>query len=257
MLFRSQTKLGKKRYFINDECLDIKTIFLAFKFEIHKFKVSLNQTKEQNPIFSRICERFSNLLDLRLRITEFECNHAEKLRKKFNGDGLWKIIIKYYRFQTKFLSVQNMQIFRDFEKWIDSEIARDMYYLEHHANSVSIRSLAEKMQIVNDRSSFGLSRQTQLYHQESLKPKTNQPYTEYDEIFKRLDAERDRILVSNPDTTSSSILKIICLKKLDMIKLKRSRIHNSERRILKDTIKRIVLNPTIFDDLLKEKEEEL
>ena len=113
------------------------------------------------------------------------------------------------------------------------------------------------MQIVNDRSSFGLSRQTQLYHQESLKPKTNQPYTEYDEIFKRLDAERDRILVSNPDTTSSSILKIICLKKLDMIKLKRSRIHNSERRILKDTIKRIVLNPTIFDDLLKEKEEEL
>ena len=133
---------------------------------------------------------------------------------------------------------------------------RDMYYLQHHANASVPRSITDKIGISKDRKSYGLTRQTQIHHQESLKPKKPNQENEYDEKFRRLNAERDRTLVSNPHTIENELIREVCLKRLDMIKFKRSKGHNAERKILKDTIRQLDENPTLLHDLLKEKEEE-
>jgi len=251
------TESGKTKYYIDDKNWDAKTQWIAIKFDTQNFKGTLKDMKVKSPLLARICDRFSKLLDLRLRILEFEYRHAKKKGKNFSGNAFRHILYKFQKFQNKMISEPSIKTIRDFEKWLGGEITRDMYYLEHHSNSVSLRSLADKIGISKDRNSYRLTRQTQIHHQESLKPKNNQPESEYDEIFKRLKAERDRILVSNPNTTSGEILKSVCRKRLDIIKSKRSKRHNSERRILKDTIRQLQQNPTLLDDLLKEKENEI
>lgn len=252
----AQTKSGKTKYYIDKKNWDAKTQWSAIEFDVHKFKGILNQIKKKSPLLSRICDRFSKLIDLRLKILEFEYRHSKKKGRNFSGNGLRQILYKFQRFQNKMISEPSIKTLRDFEKWIGSEIERDKYFLEHHSNSIVLRSLTEKIGISNDRSLYRLTRQSQIYHQESLKSK-NKTESEYDEIFKRLNAERDRILVGNPDTISSELIKNACLKKLDMIKSKRSRIHNSERRILKDTIRQLKQDPTLLHRLLKEKEDEI
>ena len=252
----TQTKSGNDRYFINDVNWDVKTKWSAIKFVVQNFKKILNQTKECTPTLSLVCDSLSKLLDLRLKIIEFEYRHAKKLGKNFNGNGLRQILNKYQRFQSKFPSEPTIQKIRDFENWINSEISRDMYYLDHHINSIAVRSLTDKIEISRDRHLYGLTRQTQIYHEKSLKSKNKQPENEYDEIFNRLNAERDRVLVSNPNTTPNEIIKSVCLKRLDMIKSKRSKRYNSERQILKDTIRQLEQNPILLYELLKEKEEE-
>ena len=186
----------------------------------------------------------------------FEHRHSKKLGKVFHGDGFESIMQKYQRFLAKLISEPSEKRIKDFEKWIGSEIDRDKYYLQHHANTTIPRSVTDKIGISKDRKSYGLTRQTQIHHQESLKPKKPNQENEYDEKFRRLNAERDRTLVSNPNTTPNKILLEVCNKRLGMIKFKRSKRHNAERRILKDTIRQLDENPTLLHDLLKEKEEE-
>ena len=251
-----QIKSGKSRYFINGGNWDMKTKWVALDFEINKFKGIINQIKEQTPFLTLICEHFSKLLDLRIKITRLEHKYAEKLNKNFNGNGLMWILNKFQKFHNKFISEPSTQKINDFMKWVESEISRDTYYLEHHLNSVVARSLTDKIGILKDRREYGLTRQTQIHHEMSLKSKNLQPENVYDEIFKRLDAERDRVLCSNPKTISNEIMRNVCLKRLEIIKPKRSKRYNSERKILKDTIRQLDENPTLLHDMQKEKEEQ-
>ena len=251
-----KTQTGKNRYFINGSINDEKAKWKSLILDVNKFKGIIQQTKQRAPRLSRVCDRLLSLIDLRFRIMEFEYRHSMKLGKKFNGDGFRNVLLKYKRFQEKFLLEPSEKRIKDFEKWIGSEIDRDMYYLQHHANASVPRSITDKIGISKDRKSYGLTRQTQIHHQESLKPKKPNQENEYDEKFRRLNAERDRTLVSNPNTTPNKILLEVCNKRLGMIKFKRSKRHNAERRILKDTIRQLDENPTLLHDLLKEKEEE-
>lgn len=252
----SQTKTGKKRHYILDNEFKKNNPLYLIKLDIEKIKTELKITKEKNPILSRLCDRFSKLLDLRIRILELEFKHAKITNKSFNGDGLREITARWDRFANNFILDVSFKRLKDFEQWIGSKISGDMYYLEHHANTSKPRSLAEKMQISDNRTSFHLSRQTQIHHQESLKSKNDSSENQYDEIFKRLNAEQNRVLVSNPADLVTKILREVCVKRLDMIKKKRSKRFNSERIILKDTIMQMDQNPMLLPNLLKEKEME-
>ena len=251
-----RTQTGKNRFFINGSINDEKATWESLDLGVHKFKKDVQRIKELLPHLSRACDRFCLLIDLRLRVLVFEHRHSKKLGKVFHGDGFESIMQKYQRFLAKLISEPSEKRIKDFEKWIGSEIDRDMYYLQHHANASVPRSIADKIGISKDRKSYGLTRQTQIHHQESLKPKKPNQENEYDEKFRRLNAERDRILVSNPHTIENELIREVCLKRLDMIKFKRSKGHNAERKILKDTIRQLDENPTLLHDLLKEKEEE-
>ncbi len=174
------------------------------------------------------------------------------------------------------------------EKQLDFEISRDEYYLSHEAKAVSVlsekihtkdeqmrnlnkkywirkdrsfqkikvvrvmRSVYEMIEISKDRDKFGLSRPNQIYYTQRLKkPSQIGTIYEFDEIFKRLNAERHRIIYKNPDVTENQVMIMVTEKRLTIIDQDHSKSfdYEQETKNLSQFIKELENSPTILHDV--------
>ena len=281
------TKNKKSRYYIESKNWELDLHLKKFECESNKIIIHMEKIAEHTPQLKPISKKYSRLLDTRIDVSRFEKKYAEEFNEVFDAEGI-KQVNQYFNEnimpilqKTKPSSSKIKKI----EKHLDFEISRDEYYLSHEAKAVSIlseqihtkdeqmrnlkkrywirkdrsfqkvkvvrlmRPVYEMIEISKDRYKFGLSRQNQIYHEQRLK-KPNQIGTtyEFDEIFKRLNAERHRIIYKNPDITENQIMIWVTETRLDVIDNdhSKSRNYKQEKKNLHQFIKELKNDPTIL-----------
>ena len=282
----SKTPTGKNRYYIESKQFEIIIKWRALDFELNKSNIETMKLGKKHRILQKTCKQFLHLLDSRLKILKFEAKYAEELGESFSIKEMLKVMKKWQDFSSKITEYNIKSEIKKLEKWMSFEISRDYYYLTHEAKSVSVffekeyskkwldynpnakpwirksrmfqqikvarlmRSVFEKMAIVEDRDAYGLSLNDQRFHELSIKSKISGFENQYDEIFKRAYAEHHRILFQNPPNMENIIIKDVCKKRLNMIKQdhSKSKSYRRETKILKDTIKQLDENPTLLHD---------
>ena len=284
------TKNKKSRYYIESKNWELDLHLKKFECESNKIIIHMEKIAEHTPQLKPISKKYSRLLDTRIDVSRFEKKYAEEFNEVFDAEGI-KQVNQYFNEnimpilqKTKPSSSKIKKI----EKHLDFEISRDEYYLSHEAKAVSIlseqihtkdeqlrnlnkrywirkdrsfqkvkvvrlmRPVYEMIEISKDRYRFGLSRQNQIYHEQRLK-KPDQIGTiyEFDEIFKRLNAERHRIIYKNPDITENQIMIWVTETRLDVIDNDHSKSQNYkiESKNLRGFIKKLENDPTLLHDL--------
>ena len=281
------TKNKKSRYYIESKNWELDLHLKKFECESNKIIIHMEKIAEHTPQLKPISKKYSRLLDTRIDVSRFEKKYAEEFNEVFDAEGI-KQVNQYFNEnimpilqKTKPSSSKIKKI----EKQLDFEISRDEYYLSHEAKAVSIlseqihtkdeqlrnlnkrywirkdrsfqkvkvvrlmRPVYEMIEISKDRYRFGLSRQNQIYHEQRLK-KPDQIGTiyEFDEIFKRLNAERHRIIYKNPDITENQIMIWVTETRLTVIDKdhSKSRNYKQEKKNLHQFIKELKNDPTIL-----------
>ncbi len=286
----AKTKNGKNRYFIESKKWNRKTKWNAFEFSLNDAKIKVRSLSKQSSMLENICEKYLILLNLRLKVLQFEDRYAKKLGKSLDSSGMQMITKKLMSFASNITEHNIKDKISKLEKWLDFEISRDSYYLEHEAKSLSIlknpnkeispydafnkqfqiskwtkrnrsfqpvktarliRPVSEKLDIVKDRHAYGISRPNQIYHKDTLKSKKSGIENEYDEVFKKLNAERHRIIYKNPDITENQIMTMVTEKRLTVIDQDHSKSldYEQETKNLSQFIKGLENNPAILHDL--------
>ena len=281
------TKNKKSRYYIESKNWELDLHLKKFECESNKIIIHMEKIAEHTPQLKPISKKYSRLLDTRIDVSRFEKKYAEEFNEVFDAEGI-KQVNQYFNEnimpilqKTKPSSSKIKKI----EKHLDFEISRDEYYLSHEAKAVSIlseqihtkdeqlrnlnkrywirkdrsfqkvkvvrlmRPVYEMIEISKDRHKYGLSRPNQIYHEQRLK-KPDQIGTiyEFDEIFKRLNAERHRIIYKNPDITENQIMIWVTETRLDVIDNdhSKSRNYKQEKKNLHQFIKELKNDPTIL-----------
>jgi hypothetical protein len=281
------TKNKKSRYYIESKNWELDLHLKKFECESNKIIIHMEKIAEHIPQLKPISKKYSRLLDTRIGVSRFEEKYVEEFNEVFDAEGI-KQVNQYFNEnimpilqKTKPSSSKIKKI----EKKLDFEISRDEYYLSHEAKAVSIlsekiyteyeqmrnlnkrywirkdrsfqkvkvvrlmRPVYEMIEISKDRHKYGLSRQNQIYHEQRLK-KPDQIGTiyEFDEIFKRLNAERHRIIYKNPDITENQIMIWVTETRLTVIDKDhfKSRNYKQEKKNLHQFIKELEDDPTIL-----------
>ena len=279
------TKNKKSRYYIESKNWELDLHLKKFECESNKIIIHMEKIAEHTPQLKPISKKYSRLLDTRIDVSRFEKKYAEEFNEVFDAEGI-KQVNQYFNEnimpilqKTKPSSSKIKKI----EKHLDFEISRDEYYLSHEAKAVSIlseqihtkdeqmrnlnkrywirkdrsfqkvkvvrlmRPVYEMIEISKDRHKYGLSKPNQIYHEQRLK-KPDQIGTiyEFDEIFKRLNAERHRIIYKNPDITENQIMIWVTETRLDVIDNdhSKSRNYKQEKKNLHQFIKELKNDPT-------------
>jgi len=282
----SKTSTGKNRYYIESKQFEIIIKWKTLDFELNKLNIETMKLGKKHRILQKISKQFLHLLDSRLKILKFEAEYAKKLGESFSIKEMLKVMKKWQDFSSKITEHNIKSEIKKLGKWMSFEISRDYYYLTHEAKSVSVlfekeyskkwlnyhpntkpwirksrmfqqikvarlmRPVFEKMAIVEDRDAYGLSLNDQRFHESSIKSKISGVENQYDEIFKRVYAERHRILFQNPPNMENKIIKDVCKKRLSMIKEdhSKSKSYRRETKILKDAVKQLDKSPTLLHD---------
>ena len=277
------TEKGKSRYFIELKTWNDDLRWKKTQYEIRQLRFILSQQSKKLPSLQDTFSKFDDLLVKRMGVLKFEKKYAEQFNEIFTPFGIVEI---FQRFQ-ELLSIKESlsSIVKKITKWIDFEISRDEYYLSHEAKATAIlsekhhteeeklrnldkqfwirkdrkfqkiksvrimRSVHQTMDITKDRYKYGLSRPNQIYHEQRLKREDSK--NEFDEIFKRLYAERHRIIYRNPDITETQIMIMVSEKRLDIIDQdhSKSRDYEQETKNLSQFIRELEANPTELHNL--------
>jgi hypothetical protein len=286
----SKTSTGKNRYYVENTGFEDIIKWRNIDFELGNLKLEITKMGKKHRILEEVCEEFVLLLDSRLKILKFEVKYAQELGKSVNSDEMLKVTKKWEDFISNITEYNIKSKIKKLKKWMSFESSRDYYYLTHEAKSVSVlfekeyskkwlnyhpnakpwirksrtfqqtkvarlmRPVFEKMVIVKDRYKYSLSTNDQRFHKSSIKSKVSGFENQYDEIFKRVYAEHHRILFQNPPNMENEIIKEVCKKRLNMIKVdhSKSRAYRKETKVLKDTIKQLDENPTLLHDWYEE-----
>lgn len=277
------TGKGQSRYFIESKDWDRKTKWMAVQYDVNKIKSDVTKLGEKKPM-KRLCTNFVTLLDTRMHTLQLEDKHAKQFGIPFTGKSLMDLISRWISFSKSVNAKNVLSKIKETKKWVDFELSRDNYYLKHEIKGTSVlavkeytkkwleenevkqvwqkkdrtfqkhkvarvmRPVFEKLQIVEDRHSHSVSRTDQLFHKQSLKSKRKEIEHEFDEIFKKLNAERHRVLFYNPNITENHIIRMVCEKRLQTIKDNHSKAYRNEVKILKDTIRQLDAYPTLLHD---------
>jgi len=197
-----------------------KNLIKHMLFELNKLNIETMKLGKKHKILQKTCKQFLHLLDSRLKILKFEAKYAEEFGESFSIKEMLKVMKKWQDFSSKITEYNIKSEIKKLEKWMSFEISRDYYYLTHEAKSVSVffekeylkkwldynpnakpwirksrmfqqikvarlmRSVFEKMAIVEDRDAYGLSLNDQRFHELSIKSKISGFENQYDEIFK-------------------------------------------------------------------------
>lgn len=279
------TKNKKSRYYIESKNWELDLHLKKFECESNKIIIHMEKIAEHISQLKPISKKYSRLLDTRIAVSRFEKKYAEEFNEVFDAEGIKQVNQYFNENITPILqkTKPSSSKIKKIEKHLDFEISRDEYYLSHEAKAVSIlseqihtkdeqmrnlnkrywirkdrsfqkvkvarlmRPVYEMIEISKDRYKFGLSRQNQIYHEQRLK-KPNQIGTiyEFDEIFKRLNAERHRIIYKNPDITENQIMIWVTETRLDVIDNdhSKSRNYKQEKKNLHQFIKELKNDPT-------------
>lgn len=276
------TENGKPRYFIELKTWSDDLKWKKTQYEIKQLRFILSQQSKKIPNLQDVFSKFDDLLVKRMNVLEFERKYVEQFNETFTPFGIVEIL---QRFQELLSVEQLLSTIEEITKWIDFEISRDEYYLSHEAKATAIlsekfhtedekmrnlnkkfwikkdrkfqkiksvrimRSVHQTMDITKDRHKYGLSRPNQIYHEQRLKREDSE--NEFDEIFKRLYAERHRIIYRNPDITETQIMIMVSEKRLDVIDQdhSKSKDYEQETKNLSQFIRELEANPTELHNL--------
>ena len=272
----TRTEKGKERYHTNPKEWSFDLQWKHRKLKVRELRFRCNEIARKIPKCNSIFAKYDRLLETRMMVLDFEKRYATKFNETFNEEGLLEVTERLVGFIGSIGVDISSDRLKSESKWLDFQISRDEYYLTHETKATSIfkgnlrrnrafqkvkearlkRTLYDMMGISKDRYEYGLSRPNQIYHEQRLK-KQDQVGTanEFDVIFKRLYAERHRIIYRNPDTTANQIMIMVCERRLEIIKAdhSKSKGYRNETRIMKDTIKQLKDNPTLLEDFSKKK----
>ena len=290
----TRTEKGKARYHTNPKEWNFDLQWKHRNLQVRELRFKCNDTAKKIPKYSPILAKYGRLLETRMMVLDFEKRYASKFGEIFNEEGLLEVTQRFEEFIGKIRIDASPDMIKSENKWLDFQISNDVYYLTHEAKVTSIfkskkenelirkytrrglsqpwkrrnrayqkvkvarlkRTLYDMIGISKDRQEYGITRPNQIYHEQRLK-KQDQVGTihEFDEMFKRLNAEHHRIIYKNPDTMANQIMIMVCEKRLEIMKAdhSKSKGYRNETKIMKDTIKQLKDNPTLLEDLDKKK----
>ena len=290
----TRTEKGKERYHTDPKEWSFDLQWKHRKLKVRELRYRCNEIARKTPKYSPILTKYGRLLETRMMVLDFEKRYASKFGETFNEEGLLEVTERLVGFIGSIGVDISSDRLKSESKWLDFQISRDEYYLTHEAKVTSIfkskkenefirrytrkgqnepwkrrnrafqkvkearlkRTLYDMIGISKDRQEYGITRPNQIYHEQRLK-KQDQVGTihEFDEIFKRLNAEHHRIIYRNPDTMVNQIMIMVCERRLKNMKANnpKSKNYRNETKIMKDTIKQLNENPTYLEDLDKKK----
>lgn len=259
------TRNGREKFYIPEEKQSIESIQKEMEYNFENMQFLLLQFGVKFPEIKEIIEKYEKLLDIRKRITEFENKYANTFGKEQNSLQIQEVISHLIDFIGKY-STKNKTILHTELKYLDREICRDEYYWNHNVKGVvstcnypqndvnssvrTCRAIVDKINIIKDRHSFGVSRPNTIFHRDSFMSKNCEGMYHFDG-YDRLDAERNRILFCNPPETENEILITVCNQRLEDIApyCHDSEGYQNETKMLKKTVKQLKENPTMLHDL--------